>query len=125
MRILEAINSRQAGQGTDPKPYADVDENLFVVWMTYANYGRAHHVTGNITRIEKHLTKVGGMVVDALEQNGQPADQTRADVLFDDTKEYRLGVAYIMFRPKAGTKFDPESAVAGLKGVAGFKPKPK
>ena len=114
-------STRQAtGYGTFPKPYADIDENSLVIWVTFANFGRVHHVTKNLHAAEKLLDKISTWTVAALKHNGTPPDQSRADVYIDDTKDKRISVAYIHFRPLEG-KFDPSNSIAGMKWIAGFK----
>jgi hypothetical protein len=112
-----------AGYGTFPKPYADINEHALVIWVSFANFGRVHHVTGNIQAADKLLGKISSHAVDTLKKNGTPPDQSRADVYIEDTSEKRTSVAYIHFRPLKD-KFDPQKSIAGLKMIAGFKPLP-
>jgi hypothetical protein len=115
--------TRQAAYGTFPKPYADIHENMLSVWVTFANFGRVHHVTGYMQKAEKLLDKISPHVVETLKKNGTPADQNRAEVYIEDIDEPRVSMAYIFFRPLK-KKFDPQKSVAGLKMIAGFKPLP-
>jgi len=122
-QLRQATKSIKAGYGTFPKPYADIDENSLVIWVTFANFGRVHHVTNNLRDVEKLLDKLSLHAVAVLKNNGTPPDQSRADVYIDDIAEKRVSIGYIHFRPLKD-KFDPSGSIARMKGIAGFKKMP-
>lgn len=118
-----AVERKAAGYGTFPKPYAWIDENSLVIWVTFANFGRVHHVTGNLKAVEKLLDKIASHAAETLKNNGTPPERSSDDVHIDDSKDKRTSIAYIHFRPLKD-KFDPQKSIAGMKMIAGFQKPP-
>ena len=108
-----------------------LDEYTVIVWVAFANYGRVHHVTGDIKTYEGLLGKVRQKVVTAFQ--GPLAEQgvlyrDGGDIFIDDLKEHRAGVMYFSVRASGKWTEEQQDAITDSGALSsyiyGFKPMP-
>lgn len=124
VQSLEGLfKGKTAGSyGTDPMPYADLNPHQFTVWVTFARFGRTHHVTGNINRLEKLLEKIQSKIQANLKNMGIQTEGFD-DVTVQDSNQKRSSVISFTIKPMRGTTFTDDAASAAW-GIAGWKAAP-
>lgn len=121
--LTSEVRKLSGAYGTDPMPYADLMPLQFTVWVTFARFGRPHHVTGNINRLEKKLQKIQSKIQANLKDDGIKTDGM-AEIYVGDTKQKQVSIISFTIKPMRGTEFIVEKAAGAAWGIGGWKAPP-
>jgi len=61
---------KESAYGEFPKVFGWLDQRLLVVWTSYAGFGRAHHITGNVKAAEDLLERALSKFLTYADQQG-------------------------------------------------------
>lgn len=117
------------------KPHAQIEDYGIYIWMTFAGYGRVHHLTGNAKKAEGLLEKYGTdlrNVVNASNRMSKQYDDIiplwldQSDIIVNPLHGSRDMIAYLKFGGKLGEdeKAQAEAALSQA-GVRSIKPMPR
>jgi len=110
--------------------YAWVQDHSLVMWVAFPNFGRVHHVTGQLATWEKALNRAKAHALTAFQ--GELATQgiryrDVTDIFVDGLKKPRLSVMYLVFKAQGSwtlEQMDEIAARAANQYIDGFKPLP-